>query len=85
MIRVAECINMEYMLRDDKRQHVEKDEKGAKGDTAWTGEEVVPQTLKAGSKADKDGRKHKRGADETADIKSLFVQIHVLIFEKQHR
>ena len=85
MIRVAESVNMEYMLCYDKHQHVEKDEKGAEGNAAEAGEEVVPQAEQAGTEADKNGREHERGADEAAEIKSLFVQIHILIFEKQRR
>ena len=73
------------MLRDDKHQHVEEDEEGAEGDAAGAGEEVVPQAEQAGSEADENGCEHERGADKAAEIKSLFVQIHILIFEKERR
>ena len=76
---VTKRIDMEYMFCDDQHQHVEEDEKRAEYDSAWTGEKVFPQTQQAGSEAEKDGREHQRGTDESADIKSLFVQIQVLV------
>ena len=85
MIGVSKCVSVEYMLRDDEHQHVEEDEEGAEGDAARAVEEVVPQAEQAGAEADENGGEHESGADEAADIKSLIVQIHVLIFEKQRR
>ena len=82
---VTKRIDMEYMLCDDEHQHVKEDEKRAEYDAAWTGEKCFPQAQQAGSEAEKDGREHERRADESADIKSLFVQIQVLVFKKQCR
>ena len=82
---VTKRIDMEYMLCDDEHQHVKEDEKRAEYDAAWTGEKCFPQAQQAGSEAEKDGCEHERGTDESADIKSLFVQMQVLVFQKQCR
>ena len=82
---VTKRIDMEYMFRDDEHQHVKEDEKRAEYDAAWAGEERFPQAQKAGSEAEKNGREHESGTNESADVKSLFVQIQVLVFKKQCR